>query len=210
MKTSSIIGIVRSCAVIPRSKTVTLPDGKKEVRRNDYVLLKIRSGSEKHRFVAGAKFLVPILEQSGFTVPEYDTKSVLVKGIQGKVVDIDYETTIEGRTQYIDKHTGETLYHQNSGMQIREIDILNGVEESAHRLAGLESQGVSEFSLKTAIDQRVKEIVDNASIIRDTLRAKSAEVAQHKLQAKSEPEPEPEPELEPEPEPVPQDVEDDE
>lgn len=157
----SISGIVRECAVIPRTNA--------EGNRRDYVLMTIASNGQLVQFVSGATYFSKLTANYGIITPVVDTDSLPVDGLIGKAVELLYEQAIKGRTQYIGDD-GELKTHKNSGNNLRKLFVLDdkSTESSAYRNAHLESQGVSEFAISTAAKQQMQMLEQAFQMIKST------------------------------------------
>lgn len=159
-KMKSLSGIVRECAVIPRTANG---------QTRDYVLMTVATKGELHQFVSSAKYFGRLAENYGITTPEVDTKSEPVTDIIGKAVEIQYETAIEGRTTYTDSK-GKEQTHKSSGNNLRKLFVLsdNSTESAAYRNQHLESQGVSNFAISEAAKQSAELMKGAFDIIKQT------------------------------------------
>lgn len=140
-------GTIRECAVIPRMND--------EGVRRDYVLLTIASNGVLKRFVSGATYFAKLAENYGVIIPTPNGKSLPVSQLIGKVVEIQYEQSIAGRTRYLDDN-GKEQIHKTSGNNLRRMFVLDdsSAEANAYRNSHLEQQGVSHFAISTAAQQQ--------------------------------------------------------
>jgi len=151
-------GIVRECAVIPRTNDEGL--------RRDYCLLTIAGSGKLQRFVSSAAYFAKLAENHGIIVPIADKGSVPVTDLVGKAVEIQYEKAIEGRTQYTDDN-GNIKTHKSNGNNLRRLFVLSEYEGGAHRASHLEASGVSEFAISTAAKQHAEAITEALAAIRN-------------------------------------------
>ncbi len=191
-------GIVRECAVIPRTNDAGV--------RRDYVMMTLAANGKHHTLVCGANYFERLADSYGIDVPTPDDRSVAVKGILNKAVEVGYELNIKGKTTYTDDN-GVVKTHNNSGNNLRKLYVLDdsSAESSAYRAHNLQQQGISEFAIKTAAEQSASAMIAALKSIQNTPEveqhiakknaiAKAAEKAQAKQAAQvpaEEPENEP-------------------